>query len=186
MEAGHNSWKKSKGRVSSTQQWGCGHIRGCFWLANGLPLRSLTLMGKTVSCVLKPGWRAQQQVTLLTPGRRGAVLPELLKDTQPAYQWLFLYHRYTRASSESGCAGPAHGQTERSSCYWIGRADPFPLHRVLTRDPSGKRAPFRRSHPASRTTHRAPVGIETQRHWSDLATGCSTPLLSGRLLSLSS
>jgi hypothetical protein len=88
--------------------------------------------------------------------------------------------------------------TGTALCYSTG-TDPLPIRWVLTRDPEGKRDPKayfstdqtqsavemvedfvkRWSREVTYEESRAQLGIETQRHWSDLAIERSTPCLLG-------
>lgn len=182
-----------------------------------LPDRDIKLMGDTAYSVVELGLHAQaQQVTLITTGHLDAVLhdppPErtqhtigrprvvgkrlpalqtVLQDPETAWQTLTLDWYGQGERTLEMCTGTA-------LWYRYGYA-PLPIRWVLTRDPSGKRAPKaifstdptqtaeqivrdfmkRWSLEVTFEEGRAHLGIETQRQWSDQAIERSTPLLFG-------
>lgn len=124
-----------------------------------LPDRSITLMGETAYRVLELGRHAQhQQVTLVTTGRRDAVLheppaertrqtmgrPRVVGKRLPALEQVWqdpetVWQKLTRDWY-------GEGERTREMCTGTARwdrsgSDPFPLRWVLTRDPSGKHPP---------------------------------------------
>jgi len=124
-------------------------------------------------------------------GPRLPSLEHILQDPRTVWQRLTLDWYGEGKRAVELCTGTA--------CWYRFGSTPLPIRWVLTRDPAGKRPPKalfstdqaqpadeivrdfmkRWSVEATFEESRAHLGIETQRHWSDLAIERTTPLLLG-------
>jgi len=124
-------------------------------------------------------------------GKRLPALEQVLQDPETVWQKRTLDWYGEGERTLEMCTGTA--------LWYRYGSDPLPIRWVLTRDPSGKHPPKaifstdptqsaeqiisdfmkRWSLEVTFEEGRAHLGIETQRQWSDLAIGRSTPLLFG-------